>query len=96
MKFKVASKAHEFVSNVPKFDSVEDLNVTMSASSDPGSINSFKSKALRYSLSKLMNILYARELQKRLDADGVDIVSLSLHPGLVATGQYHLHFFFLT
>ncbi|KAG8787330.1 hypothetical protein FRC12_015675 [Ceratobasidium sp. 428] len=39
----------------------------------------------RYSRTKLANILFTRELQRRLDDEGSDIISLSLHPGYVAT-----------
>lgn len=37
----------------------------------------------RYGLSKLANVLYAKELQKRLDEGGVPIIVCSLHPGHV-------------
>ncbi|QRV78157.1 short chain dehydrogenase [Ceratobasidium sp. AG-Ba] len=39
----------------------------------------------RYSRTKLANILFTRELQRRLDEQGSDIISISLHPGYVAT-----------
>jgi hypothetical protein len=40
----------------------------------------------RYGLSKLANVLYASELQRRLQADGVkNIVSISLDPGAVSS-----------
>lgn len=87
-RWQVSSEAYKFISAIPKFDTVGDLNVTMTTSSDPGYVNGFKAGALRYSLSKLMNILFAKELQKRFDAEDVDIVSLSLHPGIVATGLF--------
>ena len=38
-----------------------------------------------YSRSKKANILFTGELQKRMDAAGVDGVSVSLHPGVVRT-----------
>lgn len=38
-----------------------------------------------------MNILHARELQRRLDAEAIAITVLSLHPGTgVITGQCSL------
>ncbi|KAF8600690.1 NAD-P-binding protein [Ceratobasidium sp. AG-I] len=39
----------------------------------------------RYGRSKLANILFAKELQRRLDEDGYDIILTSLHPGNVRT-----------
>ncbi|KAL0139398.1 hypothetical protein V8B55DRAFT_1523607 [Mucor lusitanicus] len=44
-----------------------------------------------YGQSKLANILHAKELQRRFDAEGVDITVTSLHPGSVETnlmGRY--------
>jgi NAD(P)-dependent dehydrogenase (short-subunit alcohol dehydrogenase family) len=38
-----------------------------------------------YGYSKLANVLFAKELQRRLDAFGIPILSLSVHPGGVAT-----------
>ena len=39
----------------------------------------------RYSISKVANTLFASELQRRMDSEGVPIISISLHPGVVAT-----------
>jgi len=38
-----------------------------------------------YGTSKLANILFAKELQRRFDNDGVNAMSISLHPGVIAT-----------
>ncbi|KAF1797113.1 hypothetical protein V8B55DRAFT_1379351 [Mucor lusitanicus] len=38
-----------------------------------------------YGQSKFANILFAKELQRRFDAEGVDIIVTSLHPGTVVT-----------
>ena len=38
-----------------------------------------------YALSKLANALFAQELQRHLDEQGVPILSLSLHPGEAGT-----------
>lgn len=40
-----------------------------------------------YSDSKLANLLFARELQSRLDAAGAAALSLAAHPGMTATGR---------
>lgn len=39
----------------------------------------------RYGTSKLANILFTRELQRRLDQEDVKIIALTLDPGPVAT-----------
>ncbi|KAK7416627.1 hypothetical protein QQX98_005098 [Neonectria punicea] len=38
---------------------------------------------IRYSMAKLANLLFAQELQRRLDEQGSSIISLSVHPGSV-------------
>ena len=40
---------------------------------------------IHYSLAKLANIMFAKELQNRLDEKGIPIVSLTLNPGTVKT-----------
>lgn len=39
----------------------------------------------RYGLSKLANLLFMSELQRRLDAEGTPIIAMSVHPGIVLT-----------
>jgi NAD(P)-dependent dehydrogenase (short-subunit alcohol dehydrogenase family) len=39
-----------------------------------------------YSASKLANLLFSYELQRRLEAAGADAISVAAHPGWVATG----------
>lgn len=39
----------------------------------------------RYALAKLANVLFAKELQRRLDARNIPIISTSMHPGGAAT-----------
>jgi hypothetical protein len=38
--------------------------------------------------TKLANMLFAAELQRRLDAEGSQIIVLSLSPGAVSTGEH--------
>jgi len=47
----------------------------------PGSYGSWTA----YGNSKLANILFAAELQKRMTAEGVDVSAFSLHPGVIKT-----------
>ncbi|KAF8132514.1 hypothetical protein EV363DRAFT_1328669 [Boletus edulis] len=73
----VASDAHKHVSGEPHFHDFDDFN------------QEFKTALLpwfaRYSYSKLANILYASELQRKLSAQGSPITVVSLHPGAVNT-----------
>jgi hypothetical protein len=48
---------------------------------------------IRHGLSKLANLLSARQLQKKFDAEGVYAVALSLHLGFVKTGMSIIHLF---
>ncbi|KAI0827091.1 NAD-P-binding protein [Trametes gibbosa] len=47
--------------------------------------NGMFSDMRRYALSKLANVLFAKQLQKRFDLEGVPITVMSLHPGGVQT-----------
>ncbi|KAF4828147.1 putative oxidoreductase [Colletotrichum tropicale] len=40
---------------------------------------------IRYAVSKAANLIFAQELQRRLDERGLPIVSVAVHPGEVAT-----------
>ncbi|KAG1724482.1 NAD(P)-binding protein [Suillus lakei] len=73
----VASDGHRWVSGEPHFRNLDDLNVELKSSLSP----SFA----RYCMSKLMNIVYASELQRHLTAVGSPITVIALHPGLVNT-----------
>lgn len=51
---------------------------------------------IRYSVSKVALVLFATELQRRLDAQGIPIVTLSVHPGSVHTeGLVSVNNFFI-
>jgi NAD(P)-dependent dehydrogenase (short-subunit alcohol dehydrogenase family) len=75
----VASTAHFDVPSTAKFASLADFNESF------GSTDDQMSNYIRYGYSKLMNILFNIELQRRFDAEGVPIIAMSLHPGGVAT-----------
>ncbi|KZP08212.1 NAD-binding protein [Athelia psychrophila] len=69
----VSSMVHSYPKN-PRFDTIEALNT------------SFKDSPMTlYGYTKLANILYSKQLQQRLDADGVPIIVTSLHPGAFMT-----------
>lgn len=77
----ISSDGHKLVRGKPRFKTIEDLNDDCSYSWTP----SFA----RYCLSKLTNVLYAFELNRRLasSADPVEsrIMAISVHPGFVNT-----------
>jgi hypothetical protein len=60
------------------------LNISYATKSS--SLDSLGAKSKRYGFTKLLNILFASELQLRVDAQGIDLISISLHPGVVSTG----------
>ncbi|EWY95085.1 hypothetical protein FOYG_04207 [Fusarium oxysporum NRRL 32931] len=75
----VASTAHYDVPTGAKFGSLEDFNTAYGSEDEPSA------NYLRYGYSKLASILHIKELQRRFDQEGVDILALSVHPGGVAT-----------
>jgi hypothetical protein len=46
----------------------------------------FYERWIAYNQSKLANVLFAYELQRRLNAIGAETISLAVHPGFTATG----------
>ncbi len=56
-----------------------------------GDLNSQKSyqKWLAYGQSKLANLLFAYELQRRLSRNGQSLISVTAHPGYAATNLQH-------
>ncbi|KAF5623087.1 light induced alcohol dehydrogenase Bli-4 [Fusarium sp. NRRL 52700] len=75
----VASTAHYDVPTGAKFGSLDDFNNTYGSENEPSA------NYLRYGYSKLATILHTKELQRRFDQQGIDILALSVHPGGVAT-----------
>ncbi|KAG1796067.1 uncharacterized protein HD556DRAFT_1362675 [Suillus plorans] len=73
----VTSCGHRFVPGKPRFRNLDDLNT------EPKSW--FSPSFARYCMSKLMNILYASELQRHLTAVGSPITVIAVHPGSVDT-----------
>ncbi|KAG0702662.1 NAD(P)-binding protein [Suillus ampliporus] len=73
----VSSDGYRSVSEQPRFRNLEDFNVEFK--------NALFPTFARYCMTKLANILYACELQRRLTAVGSPIIVISLHPGTVNT-----------
>ncbi|KAH8113780.1 hypothetical protein DFH11DRAFT_1597378 [Phellopilus nigrolimitatus] len=73
----LASLTHTFVPDGLRFKSKEDFNLRW----EKDFMGGFK----RYGLSKLADMLWSRELQRRLTAEGSNIIVLSVHPGAVLT-----------
>lgn len=81
----VASTGHYFTPPGAGFASLSDWNNTFDGiPNQPPIVN-------RYAFSKTANILFSRELQRRLSAAGVPILVTAPHPGAVSTegaGRY--------
>ncbi|KAH8887194.1 short-chain dehydrogenase [Thozetella sp. PMI_491] len=75
----VSATAYAFLPPGIRFDSLDSLNVEMKPTAIGGA------DFTRYLLSKLANILFARQLQKNFDVAGIDATSIALHPGLIKT-----------
>ncbi|OJA18609.1 hypothetical protein AZE42_01760 [Rhizopogon vesiculosus] len=73
----VASDGHRFVSGEPRYRNLDDFNAEFK--------NALSPSFARYCMSKLANILYASELQRRLTAAGSPITVITVHPGAVNT-----------
>ncbi|EJT98032.1 NADP-binding protein [Dacryopinax primogenitus] len=78
----VASSQHSTAPATTKFETSADFRDFAGPES---TMNSNVQRRDRYAQAKLADILFARELQKRWDVAGVPAVSVSLHPGDVAT-----------
>ncbi|KAF8500193.1 NAD-P-binding protein [Russula emetica] len=70
----VSSVAHRWVPN-PRYDSLEAFNDDFSTT--------YKPKTNVYGYTKLANVLWTTELQRRFDAENIPITAMSIHPGNV-------------
>ncbi|KAI9508241.1 NAD-P-binding protein [Russula earlei] len=70
----VSSVAHRWVPN-PRYDNLEALNNDFA--------NTWKPKTNVYAYTKLANVLWTNELQRRFDAERIPITAMSVHPGNV-------------
>ncbi|KAJ3715910.1 short-chain dehydrogenase [Lentinula guzmanii] len=73
----LSSVAHTFTTSGVRYDSLSSVNDNLGESADV---------LKRYAYSKLANVLFAKELQRKLDKAGIQAVSVSVHPGNVKTG----------
>ncbi|CAG1998534.1 unnamed protein product [Fusarium graminearum] len=79
---KVSSSGEAYSSPTNQFTSPKDLDDPCAS---PGWENSCLGQAMRYGTTKLANVLFASELQRRMDEEDANIISLSLNPGTVRT-----------
>ncbi|KAI0909974.1 short-chain dehydrogenase [Ustulina deusta] len=75
----VGSTAHYDVPAGTRFSSLDDFNTLFAKPEDP------MSYYLHYGYTKLATILFAKELQRKFDADGVPVLVMSPNPGGVAS-----------
>ncbi|QRV98478.1 oxidoreductase family protein [Ceratobasidium sp. AG-Ba] len=82
----VSSLAHAYADGHPiKFEDEAEISVPFPATN----YNGWSNMMARYGRSKLATILFVTELQRRLNAEGSNIITLSLDPGAVATNGAH-------
>ncbi|KAI0066554.1 NAD-P-binding protein [Artomyces pyxidatus] len=82
----VSSEMYDLLGRQSRFESLEDFN---DRQAPPGKENNSITEWRRYGTTKLMNILFTHELQRRLDEEGSLITAIALHPGSVATDGVH-------
>ncbi|RIU10271.1 oxidoreductase [Mycobacteroides abscessus] len=68
--------------------SLAHLGATRRGLADPNFESRRYSRRIAYSNSKIGNLLFARELNRRLAAAGSPLISVAAHPGVVSTGLY--------
>ena len=92
--WQVSPLGHRFVDSKIRLETLDDFNNELASTFYPGFSRYCKCPMFKINiqannsqtgLTKLMNILWTNELQKRLDANGVPIITLSIHPGNVNT-----------
>ncbi|KDQ21145.1 hypothetical protein BOTBODRAFT_149902 [Botryobasidium botryosum FD-172 SS1] len=69
----IASEAYKFAPSSTRYRSKEDFNAITG--------DAMWTRMSRYGVSKLGNLLFSSELQRRLTAEGSSIISVSVHPG---------------
>ncbi|KAL7805010.1 NAD(P)-binding protein [Trichoderma aethiopicum] len=79
----ITSTAEKFAPKHNNFATLKDLSDP--GTTDPDAYTSRKAVFSRYGASKLANLLFTRELQRRLDEEGVKIIALAVDPGPAAT-----------
>ncbi|TFB00479.1 hypothetical protein CCMA1212_007575 [Trichoderma ghanense] len=79
----ISSLAERFAPKYNNFATTKDLSDP--GTTDPNNYTSRKAVFSRYGASKLANLLFTRELQRRLDEEDVKIIALAVDPGPVAT-----------
>ncbi|EGR51021.1 uncharacterized protein TRIREDRAFT_104059 [Trichoderma reesei QM6a] len=79
----ISSVAEKFAPRHNTFATTKDLSDPGTA--DPNDYTSRKTVFSRYGASKLANLLFTRELQRRLDEEDANIMALAVDPGPVAT-----------
>lgn len=68
--------------------SIAHLGATRSSLADPLFRNHLYRRVVAYANSKAANVMFARELNRRLVAAGLPTISVAAHPGVVSTGLY--------
>ncbi len=89
---QVSSAGHAIMMPDLTFTLTSDFTYPGVAPSPPDSTG-VRNQVSRNAVSKSANILFASELQRRMDAENIPIISTSLNPGIIATeGQAGLNF----
>ncbi|KIJ55091.1 hypothetical protein M422DRAFT_774224 [Sphaerobolus stellatus SS14] len=72
----LTSSSHKLVANIRVAD-IRAFNITCAGTRNPA--------LHRHGFSRLMNILFTKELQRRLDEDNIPILVMAVHPGTTWT-----------